>query len=207
MLLNGRVQPFDSVGRNALLQIRGTASVPLEEKKSYEFWNHPEKLKATQWLLEVMLKPEVADARPIFLIHHPDLINELGLRGKGKEKSGLFYYTFNELTNSIQTIEKEGQQVMKVDTQARTAYQKQVAKLYNALTLYRRLKNSYQPEDTRTSRTDRRLPGRRPARAGRRQSARSRQGLRQGSLHQVHGLPQQLRLHDAVRLSADGAAG
>ena len=149
VLLNGRVQPFDSVGRNALLQIRGTASVPLEEKKSYEFWRHPEKLKATQWLLEVMLKPEVADARPTFLIHHPDLINELGLRGKGKEKSGLFYYAFNDLTNSIQTIEKEGQQAMQVDTQARSAYQKQVAKLYNALTLYRRLKNSYQPEDTK----------------------------------------------------------
>jgi ABC-type transport system involved in cytochrome c biogenesis permease subunit len=145
-LLNGRVQPFDSVGRNALLQIRGTASVPLEEKKSYEFWKHPEKLKATQWLLEVMLKPEQADQRPIFLIHHPDLLNELNLRGKGKEKSGLFYFTYNELTNAIPTIEKEGAQVMKIETQARTAYQKQVAKLYNALTLYKRLKNSYQPE-------------------------------------------------------------
>ena len=33
VLLNGRVQPFDSVGRNALLQIRGTASVPLQEKE------------------------------------------------------------------------------------------------------------------------------------------------------------------------------
>jgi ABC-type transport system involved in cytochrome c biogenesis permease subunit len=149
VLLNGRVQPFDSVGRNALLQIRGTASVPLEEKKSYEFWKHPEKLKATQWLLEVMLKPEMADTRPIFLIHHPDLINELGLRGLGKEKSGLFYYSFNELTNSVQTIEKEGQQVMKIDSQVRSAYQKQVSKLYNALTLYRRLKNSYQPEETK----------------------------------------------------------
>jgi ABC-type transport system involved in cytochrome c biogenesis permease subunit len=149
VLLNGRVQPLDSVGRNALLQIRGTASVPLEEKKSYEFWKHPEKLKATQWLLEVMLNPEVADTRPTFLIHHPDLINELDLRGKGKEKSGLFYYAFNDLTNSIQKIEKEGQQVMNIDTQTRSAYQKQVAKLYNALTLYRRLKNSYQPEETR----------------------------------------------------------
>lgn len=148
-LLNGRVQPFDSVGRNALLQIRGTASVPLEEKKSYEFWKHPEKLKATQWLLEVMLKPEQADQRPIFLIHHPDLLNELNLRGKGKEKSGLFYFTYNELTNAIPTIEKEGAQVMKIETQARTAYQKQVAKLYNALTLYKRLKNSYQPEQAR----------------------------------------------------------
>jgi ABC-type transport system involved in cytochrome c biogenesis permease subunit len=146
ILLNGRVQPFDSVGRNALLQIRSTASVPLEEKKSYEFWKHPAKLKATEWLLEVMIKPQQADERPIFLIHHPDLINELGLQGKGNAKSGLFYFTFNELTNCVATIEKEGRQVMSVDTQARTAYQKQVAKLYNALTLYRRIKNSYQPE-------------------------------------------------------------
>ena len=149
VLLNGRVQPFDSVGRNALLQIRRTASVPLQEKKSYEFWRHPEKLKATQWLLEVMLKPELADTRPTFVIDHPDLINELGLRGKGIGKSGLFYFSFNELTNAVPTIEKEGQQVMRVESQTRSAYQKQVANVYNALTLYKRLKNSYQPEETR----------------------------------------------------------
>ena len=149
VLLNGRVQPFDSVGRNALLQIRSTASVPLEEKKSYEFWKHPKKLKATQWLMEAMMKPEVADTRPIFLIHHPDLLDELELRGKGKEKSGLFYFTFNELTNCSVQIDQEGQQVAALDPQLRTAYQKQVAKLHNALILYRRLKNSSQPEDTK----------------------------------------------------------
>jgi len=54
------------------------------------------------------VKPELADTRPIFLIHHPDLINELDLRGKGREKSGLFYFTFNELTNCIDKIAKEG---------------------------------------------------------------------------------------------------
>ncbi|HWQ93577.1 MAG TPA: cytochrome c biogenesis protein CcsA [Clostridia bacterium] len=148
VLLNGRVQPFDTVGRNALLQIRGTASVPLEEKKSYEFWKHPKKLKATEWLLEVMLKPEIADQRPTFLIHHPDLLNEFDLRGKGQEKSGLFYFSYNELSNAVPAIEREGTQVNKIDPQARSAYQKQVAKLYNALTLYKRVKNSYQPEGT-----------------------------------------------------------
>ena len=148
VLLGGRVQPFDSVGRNALLQIRSTASVPLEEKKSYEFWKHPKKLKSTEWLLEVMLNPDVADTRPIFLAHHPDLLNEFNLRGKGKEKSGLFYFSFNDLTNSIQAIEKEGHQVEAIDAQQRTPYQKQVAKLYSALGLYRRIKNSYQPEAT-----------------------------------------------------------
>lgn len=153
-LLNGRVQPFDSVGRNALLQIRGTAAVPLEEKKSYEFWKHPKKLKATEWLMEVTMKPDVADTRPIFLIHHPDLLNELDLRGKGTEKSGLFYFAYHDLTNSLGTIEREGRQAMEVDSQVRTAYQKQVAKLHHALILYRRLKNSLQPEETRDFATE-----------------------------------------------------
>ena len=65
VLLNGRIQPFDSVARNSLLQIRSTSDVPLEEVPSWKFWHHPKKLKATAWLLEVMFKPEVADTRPI----------------------------------------------------------------------------------------------------------------------------------------------
>src|SRR5258708_17626720 len=75
VLLGGRVQPLDSVGRNALLQIRGTQSVPLEgnggtgdartwgafeelhgkglarleERKWYQFTKHPKKLTGVQW--------------------------------------------------------------------------------------------------------------------------------------------------------------
>jgi cytochrome c-type biogenesis protein CcsB len=74
------------------------------------------------------------------------LLNELELRGKGKEKSGLFYFSYDELTNCVDKIEKEGRQVMNVEAQTRSAYQKQVAKLYNALSLYHRLKVSVQPE-------------------------------------------------------------
>ena len=97
MLLNGRVQPFDSVARNALLQIRSTGDVPLEEVPSWKFWHHAKKLKSTEWLLEVAARPEVADTRPIFLIHHSELLGELKLQDKGVEKSGLRYYTFDEL--------------------------------------------------------------------------------------------------------------
>src|SRR2546430_5471391 len=93
VLLNGRIQPFDSVAHNALLQIRSTASVPLEgngadgswgewtelqkhpkamplsERHWWQFNRHPKKLKSTEWLLEVMARPETADTRPVFLIH------------------------------------------------------------------------------------------------------------------------------------------
>ena len=63
VLLNGRIQPFDSVARNCLLQIRSTGDVPLEEVPSWKFWHHPKKLKSTEWLLEVMARPEDADTR------------------------------------------------------------------------------------------------------------------------------------------------
>src|SRR5215470_2574536 len=99
VLMNGRIQPFDSVARNSLLQIRSTAAVPmefvtnrlgrLEEPSSWKFWHHPKKLKSTDWLLELMFHPEQADERPVFLIHHPELLSELNLQDKGLEKSAL----------------------------------------------------------------------------------------------------------------------
>ena len=147
VLLNGRVQPFDSVGRNGLLQIRDTASVPLEEKKAYQFWKHPKKLKATEWLLEVMMKPETADTRPIFLIHHPELLSELKLEEKGVEKSGLRYYTFNEISAVTAVIQEQGRQAGQLEAQQRNAFQRQALKLANAVMLYDRLKNSLQPAD------------------------------------------------------------
>ena len=51
VLLNGRVQPLDSVARNALLQIRSTGDVPLELLPSRQFWRHGKKLKSSEWLL------------------------------------------------------------------------------------------------------------------------------------------------------------
>ncbi|MEY2466581.1 MAG: hypothetical protein QOD03_1102 [Verrucomicrobiota bacterium] len=147
VLFNGRIQPFDSIARNALLQIRSTGDLPLEQLPSWQFWRHPKKLKSTEWLLEVMFKPEVADTRPVFLIHHPDLISELKLGEIGVEKSGLRYYTFKELEPVAGEIWSQGQKAIDLEDSQRTAYQKQVVKLSNALLLYHQLKNCIQPED------------------------------------------------------------
>jgi len=146
VLLDGRIQPMDSVAKNTLLQIRSTGDLPLEIVPSWEFWHHAKKLRSTEWLLEVLFKPEVADTRPIFLIHHPDLISELKLGDKGIEKSGLRYYTFNELASVLGEIENQGTNALAVADAHRTPYQKQVVKLYNAMLLYHRLKNSIEPE-------------------------------------------------------------
>src|SRR5439155_17875450 len=136
VLMNGRIQPFDTVARNSLLQIRSTADVPLEivtnrlggleEPSSWKFWHHPKKLKSTEWLLELMFRPEQADERPIFLIHHPELLSELNLEKLGVEKSGLRYYTFNQVKPVVQVIWEQGTQARKVKEESqRTPLQKQ----------------------------------------------------------------------------------
>jgi cytochrome c-type biogenesis protein CcsB len=152
VLLNGRIQPFDSVARNSLLQIRSTGDLPLEQVPAWKFWHHPKKLKASEWLLEVMARPEVADTRPIFLIHLSDLLGELKLQDTGIERSGLRYYTFNELKPVLPEVGKQAARIIKREDdkastpEQRTVFEKQLMKLYNAVSLYRRLKFTIQPE-------------------------------------------------------------
>jgi len=172
VLLNGRVQPLDSVARNSLLQIRGQTSVPLEgnggngqwgeflalkkegagqlaERNWWQFSKHPRKLKPTEWLLEVMTRPEQADRRNIFLIHHPELLGELKLAGRGVENSGLYYFTFADLQPQLKTIETQARNIAPIKPEIRTPYQKSVMNLNFALNLYLRLKVSLQPNTLR----------------------------------------------------------
>jgi len=147
VLLGGRIQPFDSMARNSLLQIRSTGDVALEEVPSWKFWHHAKKLKATEWLLEVMTQPGLADTRPIFLIHHREIIDEFRLQDKGVERSGLRYYTFNELKGPVlEQISEQGRKASALKSEDQTAFHKQALKLANATLLYRRLKLSLQPE-------------------------------------------------------------
>ena len=149
VLLGGRIQPFDSVARNSLLQIRSTGDVPLELLPSWQFWRHPKKLRSTEWLLEAMFRPDVANTRPIFLIHHPDLISELKLGDKGIEKSGLRYYTYQDLEPLLAEIHHQSTNASALKDAQRTPYQKQVLKLANAVVLYQRIQGSIQPPGTR----------------------------------------------------------
>jgi cytochrome c-type biogenesis protein CcsB len=175
VLLNGRIQPFDSVGLNSLRQIRSTGDVPLEgngadgssgewtqlrknpkafplsERPGWQFWSHPKKLKSTEWLLEVMLRPELADERPIFLIHHPELLSELKLgNDKGVKNAALHYYSYNELKSVRDEVHAQAVQIHETvkEEKLQTPIQKQTVKLENALITYERLKNSLRPQNS-----------------------------------------------------------
>jgi hypothetical protein len=80
-------------------------------------------------------------------IHHRELIDEFRLQDKGVERSGLRYYTFNELKGPVlDQISEQGRKASALKSEDQTAFHKQALKLANATLLYRRLKLSLQPE-------------------------------------------------------------
>ena len=138
VLLGGRIQPFDSVARNALLSMSGKSAVRTADKKI---------MSATDWLLEAMTRPDDADTRKIFRAQHPDLENLLGT-----EKAQLEYYSFNDLTNHLEEIERQAKRLAESEkdredvAKTRTPFQKDLMHLYDSMILYHRIKNSLEPE-------------------------------------------------------------
>ena len=81
---NGRVQPLDSLARNALLQLREKQTLNLEPWKA---WNEkPRIISAREWLANVMMNSTVADEWPAFRVDNPDLISLLKLPEKDAAK-------------------------------------------------------------------------------------------------------------------------
>jgi ABC-type transport system involved in cytochrome c biogenesis permease subunit len=140
VLLDGRVQPLDSVARNSLLSMSGKSIVRLS--------NAPP-LSATEWLLETMTRPKVADDLKIFRVQHPDLAGLFGA-----QNAGLKYYSFNDITNQLQHLQEQEQALMNSEqgkedaAKSRTPFQRDLMHLANSLVLYDRLKNSLEPEGT-----------------------------------------------------------
>lgn len=142
VLVSGRVQPFDSVARNTLLSIHGTQTVrpPANDPAA----KGEKILSAREWLLEVMTRPEDADKRKIFRVENIDLRNLLDAR-----EGRLGQLSLNDLTPKLDEIRKQAEHIeeTKKEVQLRNGYEKDLMHLFESLILYRRLKNSLQPEE------------------------------------------------------------
>ncbi len=140
VLLNGRTKPLDTVGRTSLLIIQEKQSLRLP-KEMAEAEGH-KKLGPTEWLTEVMFAPEKADARPLFLVHNPDVLGLLGY-----EQGTIKRLSFNQLTPKLEEIDKQAEQAAQVkEAQQRTLFQKAILELRSHLSLYHQLRNGIQPQ-------------------------------------------------------------
>jgi ABC-type transport system involved in cytochrome c biogenesis permease subunit len=141
LLSNGRFQPMDSLARNSLLQLREKQSVRLADEKR--------QMPATEWLMEVMMRPEKADTRKVFRIDHHEVKSLLKL--PEKDAAGLEdgkHYSWEQIKPSLEAIEKEGKRVAEIDAAHRKPFDQAIMKLQNALFLYMRLKNTIHPENS-----------------------------------------------------------
>jgi ABC-type transport system involved in cytochrome c biogenesis permease subunit len=147
ILNGGRRQPIDSLARNSLLQLRGKQTANYEPWKS----DHPKIVSATEWLMEVLMNPVVADTRPVFRIDHPELKGLLGLPlevEKGAETDAK-HFSWNQLQAKSDALIKEAQRVSEMPSASRNQFDKAVLNLWRATFLYQELKASLQPPDAR----------------------------------------------------------
>jgi len=147
LVFNGRLKPMDSLARNSLLEIREKQTLDTEP---WMDWNeNPKIISANQWLMTVMMNPDVADAWPVFRVDNPELITALKLpeRNLALQQDGK-HYSWNQIVPSFDLINKENERVQKIESSERSAYEHAVAKVFERLMLYEALKNTLQPQDT-----------------------------------------------------------
>ena len=142
--LNGRIQPLDSVARNALLGIRYKRTFIGDDGK---------KTPAIVWLTELMMRPDLAHDRPVFRIQDEDVQALLKLPKKPSTRSKVmiallgqgsehFYFTFNEIGPSLKVISEQAQRAGELEDAQRSRFQKAVIQLARALSNYTGLSQS-----------------------------------------------------------------
>jgi len=137
VLINGRVKPMDSVARSHLLMFQGRQTVKSPEGVS---------LQPTEWLLEVMLRPEKADQFQIFEINHPELLAVLKLKpedGAGKKR-----FSPEQLRPGLEELTRQARLASQEEGNSRTPFQKAVLQLHSNLIQYQSLRFSLVPPDT-----------------------------------------------------------
>jgi len=133
VLLNGRIKPLDTVARNSLLIIHGKQTLATDHGT----------LTPIDWLAEVLMKQDEADLRKVFVIRNSETLTALGLSPEAGK-----YFSFREFVPHLQELEQQAALAQKVDPQLRSAFQRDIIKLFERLTLYHRLKNSLEVEGT-----------------------------------------------------------
>ncbi|QTN33564.1 cytochrome c biogenesis protein CcsA [Akkermansiaceae bacterium] len=124
---NGRIQPLDSLARNRLLSIQGKQRVPGE--------NPPP--SPAGWLAELAFTPQQADKRPIFPIHHDEVLGQFEL----KQEDGKSF-SFLQLVPRLGEMSGEVSRIATKDPQIRSPYEKAMMQLWKSLGSYQQLKFS-----------------------------------------------------------------
>ncbi len=128
VVMNGRIKPFDTVARSALLQLQGRQRVTAPNGTS---------LAPVDWLLDVMAKPAVANTYQTFEIDHPDVLALLGLApaaGAGGKR-----FSFQQIAANLRELDRQCGLAENVEASARNAFQNALLRLRDAILTFQQL--------------------------------------------------------------------
>ena len=148
VVTKGRHQPFDSLARNTLVLLRQKQTMQLEPW-NYGFW-HPYASKpvtAMEWLLELMITPEIGDTRPCFRVDNDDVKGLLNLPKEpdaSKQVDGK-HYSWNQMVAKYGDLVRETQRAASIKAELRSAYEHSLIDLAEAITTYQSIKVTLGP--------------------------------------------------------------
>lgn len=125
----GRVKPLDTVARNRLMMMSGKQSLKEKENKIDAV--------AVVWLMDVVMRPEVANDYKVFRIDNADVLGLFGWQ-QVREK----HFSYNELQPYLEEIFKQAAHI-NPDREHRTVFEQQIDKLSESLMAYNQLMASF----------------------------------------------------------------
>ena len=130
-LVNGRTKPLDTVARTTLLVLQGRQRVTAPNGQA---------VSPGEWLLDMLYKPALANAYPVFEIVHPDVLTLLNVtpeEGTGKKR-----FSFNQLVSGIPELDRQARLADAVESAVRSPFQRAVIQLRDGVILYQSLQDN-----------------------------------------------------------------
>ena len=123
----GRLKPLDSVARSSLLFLRENQSQTHKGRS----------LSPIEWLATLTMNVEEGDTLKMIRIDNPDVLALI----KKRQEDGK-YYSYGELEEHLNTIQKQAQEASSVEAGERDSYQNALVNLWEKLLLSSGLRHS-----------------------------------------------------------------
>ena len=130
-LVNGRIKPLDTVARTSLLVLQGRQRITASDGRT---------VSPTEWLLDMLYRPDLANNLPTFEIVHPDVLTLFNLtpgEGVGKKR-----FSFVQLAKGLPEIDRQARLADAVESALRSSFQRAVIQLRDGIVLYESLQDS-----------------------------------------------------------------
>ncbi len=125
VLLNGRLKPIDTVARTSLLLLQNRQPVKTPDGTS---------LTPSQWLLDALFRPDIADTYQTFRIDNNEVLALLRL--STDDGQGGVRFSFDQIEPQVDALEQQFERAVQIESGQRTAFEREIVKLRERLIHY-----------------------------------------------------------------------